>query len=75
MQPQLFATLGNGDSSALRSTLIVGAVNVAATIVAIVLVDRVGEFPIQTFDTVWVAASSVLPYCPASPRGNALSNE
>lgn len=40
-QPQLFATLGSGDS-ALGSTLIVGIVNVAATVIAIVLVDRVG---------------------------------
>ncbi len=43
--PVLFSTLGSGDSAALESTLIVGAVNVVATVVAIGLVDRVGEPP------------------------------
>eukprot|EP00208_Stichococcus_sp_RCC1054_P006464 CAMPEP_0206148778 /NCGR_PEP_ID=MMETSP1473-20131121/37430_1 /ASSEMBLY_ACC=CAM_ASM_001109 /TAXON_ID=1461547 /ORGANISM="Stichococcus sp, Strain RCC1054" /LENGTH=462 /DNA_ID=CAMNT_0053546201 /DNA_START=189 /DNA_END=1578 /DNA_ORIENTATION=+ len=41
--PVLFSSLGSGDAAALESTLIVGAVNVVATMVAIGLVDRVGR--------------------------------
>lgn len=41
--PQLFAAFGNSQSWALRSTLIIGAVNVGSTIVAIVVVDRAGR--------------------------------
>lgn len=38
--PQLFQTVGSGSNAALLNTVIMGAVNVAATIVAIVVVDR-----------------------------------
>lgn len=40
--PQLFATIGSGDA-ALLNTVIIGAVNVASTFVAIVLVDKLGR--------------------------------
>ena len=38
--PQLFSTLGTGSRGALLNTVIIGAVNVVATVVAIVSVDR-----------------------------------
>jgi len=41
--PVLFQTLGFGNSAALYSAVIVGAVNVASTMVAVILVDRVGR--------------------------------
>lgn len=41
--PVLFQTLGFGNSAALYSSVIVGAVNVLSTVVAVVLVDRVGR--------------------------------
>lgn len=41
--PQLFSAFGNSQQWALRSTLIIGAVNVGSTIVSIVMVDRVGR--------------------------------
>lgn len=40
--PQLFATLGSADA-ALLNTVIIGAVNVGATFVAILVVDRFGR--------------------------------
>ena len=41
--PQLFDAFGNSQDWSLRSTLIIGAVNVGSTIVAIVVVDRAGR--------------------------------
>ncbi|KAG0582204.1 hypothetical protein KC19_3G042200 [Ceratodon purpureus] len=41
--PVLFQTLGFASSAALYSAVIVGAVNVLSTVVAIVVVDRVGR--------------------------------
>lgn len=41
--PQLFQAAGHSAESALLSTVITGAVNVASTFVAIILVDRVGR--------------------------------
>lgn len=38
--PQLFQSLGGGGAAALLSTVIVGAVNVAATVLAIFMVDK-----------------------------------
>jgi sugar porter (SP) family MFS transporter len=41
--PQVFSTFGSGRKAALLNTVIIGAVNVIATLVAIVGVDRVGR--------------------------------
>jgi MFS family permease len=41
--PQLFQAAGHSAESALLSTVITGAVNLGATFVAIVLVDRIGR--------------------------------
>lgn len=47
--PQLFSAFGNSHSWTLRSTLIIGAVNVASTVVAIVAVDRAGRKCVPRF--------------------------
>jgi len=39
---ELFQTTGAGANAALLNTVIIGAVNAASTVVAIVLVDRCG---------------------------------
>lgn len=41
--PVLFSTLGFGDDASLYSAVIVGVVNIAATVVSIVCVDRFGR--------------------------------
>ncbi len=41
--PQMFEAAGQGSSDALLNTVIMGSVNVASTIVAILLVDRLGR--------------------------------
>jgi sugar porter (SP) family MFS transporter len=41
--PQLFSSLGSSQESALLSTLIIGAVNVLSTLVAVFGVDRLGR--------------------------------
>lgn len=41
--PQLFQTTGAGADAALLNTVIIGAVNVASTVVAILVVDRFGR--------------------------------
>ncbi|PSC74048.1 H(+) hexose cotransporter 2 isoform B [Micractinium conductrix] len=41
--PILFSSLGTGDEGALINAVIIGAVNLVATVVAIILVDRAGR--------------------------------
>lgn len=41
--PQLFEATGSGSSAALLQTVIIGAVNVVSTVVAILVVDRFGR--------------------------------
>lgn len=41
--PQLFSSMGSGSEAALLNTVIIGAVNVGATLVALWLVDRLGR--------------------------------
>ena len=44
--PQLFNSLGSGSDSALLSTVIIGAVNVGCTLVAVFGVDKFGRKPL-----------------------------
>ena len=45
--PEIFKSLGNGTNAALLQTVIVGAVNLAFTIAAILVVDRLGRKPLM----------------------------
>lgn len=47
--PEIFKTMGSGNDSAMLQTIIVGAVNVACTLVAIATVDRFGRKPLMIF--------------------------
>ena len=44
--PVLFGTLGSSQASALLQTVVVGVVNVLATLIAVFLVDRAGRRPL-----------------------------
>lgn len=46
LQPQIFSTLGLTQSGALLGTLTVSAVNIAATLIAILAVDRRAPRPL-----------------------------
>jgi MFS family permease len=50
--PRIFESLGAGASTAMWQTVIVGAVNMAFTILAVVVVDRLGRRPLMLFGTV-----------------------
>jgi hypothetical protein len=41
--PQLFESIGHGTNAALLNTVVIGAVNVASTVVAILCVDKFGR--------------------------------
>ena len=45
--PEIFKTMGMGTSASLLQTIIVGAVNLAFTVVAVLCVDRYGRKPLQ----------------------------
>lgn len=47
--PEIFKQLGSNTDSALLQTIVLGAVNLAFTIVALQLVDRVGRRPLLLF--------------------------
>jgi MFS transporter, SP family, xylose:H+ symportor len=47
--PEIFKKLGTGTNAALLQTIIVGAVNMAFTVVAILSVDRFGRKPLMIF--------------------------
>jgi MFS transporter, SP family, xylose:H+ symportor len=55
--PEIFKTLGNGTDSALLQTILVGAINLSFTVVAIVSVDRFGRRPLQIIGALGMAAS------------------
>lgn len=45
--PEIFKSMGSGTDSALLQTIIVGFINLAFTVIAIVSVDRFGRKPLQ----------------------------
>ena len=47
--PEIFKKLGSGTDTALMQTIIIGAVNMGFTIIAIKTVDRIGRKPLMLF--------------------------
>lgn len=45
--PEIFKTLGSGTDAALLQTIIVGAINLTFTVIAILTVDKFGRKPLQ----------------------------
>lgn len=58
--PTLLANAGLGNSAALLANVLVGAVNVALTIVAILLLDRVGRRPLLLTGTAGMVVGMVV---------------
>lgn len=57
--PEIFRTLGQDTDSALFQTIIIGAINMIFTLVAIVTVDRFGRKPLQIIGAVGMAVSMI----------------
>lgn len=57
--PEIFKGLGSNTDSALLQTIILGAVNLAFTVVALQLVDRVGRRPLLIYGISGMAGSLV----------------
>jgi len=55
--PEIFRSMGMGTNASLLQTIIVGAVNLAFTVVAVLCVDRYGRKPLQIIGAVVMAAS------------------
>lgn len=55
--PEIFKTLGSGTDSALLQTILVGAINLSFTVVAIIFVDRFGRRPLQIIGALGMAVS------------------
>jgi MFS transporter, SP family, xylose:H+ symportor len=55
--PEIFRTLGNGTDSALLQTILVGAINLSFTVVAIIFVDRFGRRRLQIIGALGMALS------------------
>lgn len=55
--PEIFKTLGNGTDSALLQTILVGAINLIFTVIAIVSVDRFGRRKLQIIGALGMAVS------------------
>lgn len=58
--PEIFRTMGAGNDVALMQTIIVGAINLAFTVVAILTVDRFGRKPLMIIGAVGMAISMTL---------------
>ena len=57
--PEIFKKLGSGADAALLETIVVGAVNLAFTIVAIWTVDRLGRKPLMIIGSIGMCISLV----------------
>lgn len=55
--PEIFRTMGDGTDTALLQTIIVGAINLSFTVVAILTVDKFGRKPLQIIGALIMAAS------------------
>ncbi len=55
--PAIFETMGNGKDAALLQTIIVGAINLSFTVVAILTVDKFGRKPLQIIGAIGMAIS------------------
>ena len=55
--PEIFRTMGDGTDTALMQTIIVGAINLSFTVVAIVTVDKFGRKPLQIIGALIMAFS------------------
>ncbi|MEQ6120676.1 D-xylose transporter XylE [Reichenbachiella sp. MALMAid0571] len=55
--PEIFKNMGSGTSAALIQTIIVGAINLLFTVIAIVSVDRFGRKPLQIIGALGMAVS------------------
>ena len=58
--PEIFRTMGAGNDAALLQTIIVGAINLSFTVVAIMTVDRFGRKPLMIIGAVGMAISMFL---------------
>ena len=57
--PEIFRNMGSGTESSLLQTIIVGAVNLSFTILAIFTVDRFGRKPLQIIGALGMAVSMI----------------
>ncbi|MDR2463734.1 MAG: D-xylose transporter XylE [Verrucomicrobiales bacterium] len=55
--PQIFKNMGSGTNAALLQTIIVGAVNLGFTVVAVLTVDKYGRKPLQIIGALIMCAS------------------
>jgi SP family xylose:H+ symportor-like MFS transporter len=55
--PEIFRSMGMGTNASLLQTIIVGAVNLAFTVVAVLCVDRYGRKPLQIVGALAMAVS------------------
>ena len=53
--PEIFKSMGSGTDSALLQTIIVGAINMAFTVLAILTVDKFGRKPLQIIGALGMA--------------------
>lgn len=58
--PEIFRTMGAGNDAALLQTIIVGAINLSFTVVAILTVDRFGRKPLMIIGAAGMAISMFL---------------
>ena len=58
--PEIFRTMGAGNDAALLQTIIVGAINLSFTVVAILTVDKFGRKPLMIIGALGMAISMTL---------------
>ena len=57
--PEIFRNMGSGTDSALLQTILVGAINLTFTVIAILTVDRYGRKPLQIIGALGMAVSMI----------------